>query len=99
MNDTPNLNIKDIVNLNQFALTDTEFRAGCREVLENSGCLLLANFLRSQAVELVRKEALINKHLAYYCVQEHNVYVTPQDENYSANHPQNHEILWSHTES
>jgi len=95
VNDTPELNIKDIVNLNQFALTDTEFRAGCREVLENSGCLLLANFLRSQAVELVRKEALINKHLAYYCVQEHNVYVTPQDENYSADHPRNRKLMSS----
>jgi hypothetical protein len=87
--------MKDIVDLKHFALADTEFRASCRDVLEKSGCLLLNHFLRPQAVELVREESLLNQHFAYYCVQEHNVYLTPQDENYSVDHPRNRNLTSS----
>ena len=51
--------LKDIVNLKQFALAETEFRSDCRGTLENKGCLILKNFLRPQAVKLIRKEALL----------------------------------------
>ena len=87
--------MKDIVNLKHFALADTKFRTNCRNVLEKSGCLLLNHFLRPQAVELIREEALLNQHLAYYCVQEHNVYLAPPDENYSVDHPRNRNLTSS----
>jgi hypothetical protein len=87
--------MKDIVDLKHFPLADTEFRASCRDILEKSGCLVLNHFLRPQALELIREEALLNQHLAYYCVQEHNVYLTPQDENYSADHPRNRNLTSS----
>ena len=87
--------MKDIVDLKHFALADTKFRTNCRNVLEKSGCLLLNHFLRPQAVELICKEALLNQYLAYYCAQEHNVYLAPQDENYSVDHPRNRNLTSS----
>jgi hypothetical protein len=87
--------MKDIVNLKHFALTDTKFRTNCRNVLEKNGCLLLNHFLRPQAVELIRKKAILNQHLAYYCVQEHNVYLAPKDANYSIDHPRNRNLTSS----
>ena len=84
--------LKDIVDLKQFALAETEFRSDCRDTLENSGCLILKNFLRPQAVKLIRKEALLNQYLAYYCIQEHNVYLTTKDTDYEDNHPRNRNL-------
>jgi len=84
--------MRNVVDLDQFALADIGFRASCREELERSGCLVLEGFLTPQAVTSVCKEALSNQHLAYYCVQEHNVYLTPQDENYSNDHPRNRNL-------
>ena len=87
--------MKEIVDLKRFALADTKFRTGCRDVLEQSGCLLLKHFLKPRAVELVREEAILNQHLAYYCMEEHNVYLTPQDEGYSVDHPRNRNLTSS----
>ena len=84
--------LKDIIDLKQFALTETDFRADCRDILEDSGCLILKNFLKPQAVKLIRKEALLNQYLAYYCIQEHNVYLTIKDMDYEDNHPRNRNL-------
>ena len=84
--------LKDIVDLKKFAIAETEFRSDCKDALENSGCLILKNFLRSQAVKLILEEALLNQHLAYYCIQEHNVYLSTQDTHYAENHPRNRNL-------
>jgi len=84
--------LKDIIDLKQFALADTDFQSDCRDILEDSGCLILKNFLKPQAVKLIRKEALLNQYLAYYCIQEHNVYLTIKDMDYEDNHPRNRNL-------
>ena len=84
--------LKDIIDLKQFALTETNFRSDCRDILEDSGCLMLKNFLKPQAVKLIRKEALLNQYLAYYCIQKHNVYLTTKDMDYEDNHPRNRNL-------
>ena len=84
--------MKDMVDIERFALADNEFRAACREELERSGCVVLEGFLTPQAVDSMCKEARSNQQLAYYCVQEHNVYLTPQDENYPHDHPRNRKL-------
>ena len=84
--------LKDIADLKQFALAKTKFQSDCRDILESSGCLILKNFLSPQAVKLARKEALLNQYLAYYCIQEHNVYLTTQDTDYDENHPRNRSL-------
>lgn len=84
--------MQDMVDIERFALADNEFRAACREELERSGCVVLEGFLTPQAVDSMCKEARSNQQLAYYCVQEHNVYLTPQDENYPHDHPRNRKL-------
>lgn len=87
--------IADIVDLHQFQLADADFRTHCRNVLESSGCVLLNGFLRPDAVQSICQEAVLNQHLAYFCRQEHNVYLTPTDENYAASHPRNRRVISS----
>ncbi len=79
----------NIVDLERFALSDRIFRKRCRDALEYDGYLLLRGFLRPDAVQSVCQAALENQHLAYYCVQEHNVYLTPGDEEFPSDHPRN----------
>ena len=82
----------DVVDLDRFALADNEFRATCHEELNKNGCLVLKRFLTPEAVASVCDEALSNQHLAYYCEQQHNVYLTPQDANYAIGHPRNRNL-------
>ena len=84
--------LKDIIDLKHFALAETDFRSDCRDIFEDSGYLILKNFLKPQAVKLICKEALLNQYLAYYCIQEHNVYLTTKDTDYEDNHPRNRNL-------
>ena len=85
-------NIKDIVDLNEFDLAAPALRKHCRDTLDSTGCLLLKGFLRPEAVHSVCQEALSNQYLAYYCLQEHNVYLTPRDEGYPLEHTRNRSV-------
>ena len=84
--------MRDVVNLNDYALADTAFRASCRDALDERGCLVLKRFLTHDATQSVCEEALRNQHLAFYCRQKHNVYLTPDEANYASEHPQNREL-------
>jgi len=86
------IKMQDIVDLYEFDLADPDFREHCRDVLESSGCVLLKGFLKPEAVQNVCQEALSNQHLAYYCLQEHNVYLTPRDEKYPLEHTRNRSV-------
>lgn len=87
--------IADIVDLHQFQLANADFRRHCRDALESSGCVLLSGFLKPEAVQSICQDALLNQHLAYFCRREHNVYLTPTDENYAADHPRNRCVVSS----
>ena len=46
-------------------------------------------------LQSIRQESVDKQHLAFYCVQNHNVYLTPADENFSCDHPRNREVVSS----
>ena len=87
--------MKDVVNQESYPLEDTGFRENCRDALAESGCLVLEQFLAAEAVQRIREEALENQHLAYYCQQKHNVYLTAEEANHSAEHPRNRKLTSS----
>lgn len=88
----PGMKLQNIIDADRFDLSDGDFRRSCRETLDQDGCLLLEGFLRSGSVQSVCEEAINNQHLAYYCVQEHNVYLTPEDDEFPTDHPRNRKI-------
>jgi hypothetical protein len=87
--------LRDIVNLQHYKLHSPGFRSDCQHALDESGVLVLQDFLQSAAIASIRKEGDENRHHAYYTVGKHNIYLTPPDPEYSADHCRNREVVSS----
>ena len=66
-----------------------DFRAACKNTLDENGALIVRNFVQPAAIESIQREGRSHQHLAYYTVNDHNIYLTPPDEGYPAEHPRN----------
>lgn len=89
------MNIESIVNMENYPLADQDFRSSCHQTLNGDGAIVMPGFLKPEAVEAVRREGEENKHLAYFSRQEHNVYLTPPDKEYAADHTRNRIVISS----
>ena len=89
------MDIESIVNTDSCPLTDVEFRASCRATLNRTGVIVIRRFVKPAIVDAIRREGADRKHLAYFCRQEHNVYLTPPDETYPADHTRNRIVVSS----
>ena len=69
----------DIVNLEQYPLSDSKFRTQCKGNLDEDGVLVLDNFLTSLAIASIKNEGIDNQHLAYFTEKNHNIYLSPSD--------------------
>lgn len=87
--------LTDIVDLERYKLHSSGFRSDCRRALDETGVLVLQNFLKSAAIALIRNEGNENRHHAYYTVSKHNIYLAPSDPEYSADHARNREVASS----
>lgn len=82
-------NPKTVINLQKYALDETNFRVRCRQALTERGALVLPDFLHPDALRRIRTEGLEQEHRAFYSSQKHNVYLEPADRDYEADHPRN----------
>lgn len=89
------MDLADIINLDDCPLEDEKFKADCKNTLDKDGVLVLNNFLRAGMLERVRREGQDNQDKAYFCVQKHNVYLTPSDPDYPENHSRNRKVISS----
>ena len=67
----------------------------CKEILDKEGVLVLKELLQPNIIQTILKEAESQEYLAYFCVNNHNVYLEPSDNSYSANHARNRNIVSS----
>lgn len=86
------MNLKDIIDFSAHPIDELAFQQQCKNHLDNNGALVLKNFLTPNAIEQVKKEGRDNHHLAYYCTDDHNVYLTDNDPAYPDDHPRNRSI-------
>ena len=87
--------LADIINLEQYPLQDEDFRTDCKRVLDENGALVMHNFLNPAAITSIRNEGEVNRHLAYYTANNHNIYLAPSDPEYPIDHPRNREVASS----
>ena len=87
--------LASIINLDAHPLDDANFRAQCKQSLDEQGALVIPNFLKPAAITSIQVEGEKNKHLAYYTANEHNIYLTSSDPNYSMDHPRNKAVASS----
>ena len=81
-----------VVSIGQFPLAEEAFRDACRASLDAEGVLVLPDFLTSAALETILAESADRRELAYFCAQKHNVYLTPLDPEFPADHTRNREV-------
>ena len=84
-----------IVDLEQYPLSDYEFRTQCKKKLDQDGVLVLDNFLTPLAIASIQGEGTDNQHLAYFTEKNHNIYLSPSDPEFPLDHPRNREVVSS----
>lgn len=89
------MELKQLVNLERHAIADEAFRTACRADLDQDGVLALPEFLLPEAVEKVRLEGTAHQDKAYFCNQNHTVYLDPQDPDFATGHPRNRLVVSS----
>jgi len=85
-------NIAEIVNLERKPLEDADFQQKCKDQLDANGVLVLDGFLQPQAIESIKEEGILKQDSAYYTANSHNIYLSPNDPEFSADHPRNRKI-------
>jgi len=86
--------ISDIVDLDRYPL-DAAFGAECAAMLDRNGVLVLPDFIRAQALEVMQSEANAGLPDAYFCAQNHSVYLTPHNDAFPADHAANRQVVSS----
>jgi hypothetical protein len=89
------MDLKTIVDLESYPLAEQNFRTSCHETLSRTGVLVMRQFLRPECISAIKREGEDGKHRAYFCRQEHNVYLTPPDEKFPMDHPRNRTVISS----
>lgn len=88
------MQIADIVDLDRYPL-DHGFANDCGAILDAEGVLVLPDFIRPAALEQMQAEARAGQKDAYFCAQNHSVYLTPPDAAYAPDHPVNRQVVSS----
>jgi hypothetical protein len=84
-----NQSLKSIVDQKKYPLSDNSFISKCKYFIDKDGCVALPGFLTKNTIKKLIEESNKNEHKAFYCKQEHSVYISPVDENFPADHPRN----------
>lgn len=86
--------LNDIVDLDSYPL-DAAFGAQCAATLQADGVLVLPDFIRPQALAQMRQDAEDGAPEAYFCAQNHSVYLTPPQPDLPPDHPANLQVVSS----
>lgn len=89
------MQLYEIVDLERFALGDAAFIAACRATLDRDGVLVLPDFLRAGALAAAHAESVAKQDRAYFCAQNHSVYLTPHNAEFADEHPANRQVVSS----
>lgn len=83
----------EIINQHRYPLLDVHFRRQCKATLDQSGALVLPEFLNPVAIRAIQEEGAQKQHRAYYTATNHNVYLRPFDHDFAQDHPRNREVV------
>ena len=89
------MKLQEIIDIQTYPVLDQGFRAQCKDTLDQTGVLILPEFLRAPAIAAIYQEGQDGEDKAYFCNQNHNVYLTEPDPNYASDHPRNRDVLSS----
>ena len=87
--------IADIVDAARHPIMDTDFRDECCQTLGREGVLVLADFIQPEALQIMLSESKAAQDDAYFCTQNHSIYLTPPNPDLPATHPANRQVVSS----
>jgi len=87
--------LPNLINYVKHPLRNETYRLKCKKILDKEGVLVLSELLQDKTILRILKDAEAHEHLAYYCVNKHNVYLEPSDNSYPSNHARNRNIVSS----
>jgi len=87
--------LEDIVEMGRHPIGQAEFGAACNSALDRDGVVVLQGFIRPDALAKMLEEAEAGQDRAYFCAQDHSVYLTPDDAAFAPDHPANRKVVSS----
>ncbi len=84
-----------IVDTARHPLQDAAYQNACADRLGADGVLKLEGFLTAEALAALQAEAAAGETDAYFCAQNHSVYLTPPDPGFPPEHPANRQVVSS----
>ncbi len=89
---TKAVTLADVINTDRWNLSDADVQMRCKAQLDQQGVIVLPNFLRKKTLQALQQEALARQSDAYYTNATHNVYLSPNDDAFSPEHPRNRQV-------
>lgn len=86
------MRIDEIVDHDRHAIGAADFVDACRDTLDTTGVLVLKNFIQPAALAKMHQEGTQGQEQAYFCTQNHSVYLTPPDPAFGPDHPANRQV-------
>ena len=83
------MKLTEIIDLENYPITDAGFQAKCHKTLEDNGAILLTDFLTKDALKAICDEGEAKKDLAYFTKDKHNIYISDADPKYPEDHIRN----------
>ena len=87
--------LSSVIDNVKHPLESETYRLKCKETLDKEGVLVLKELLLLSAIQSILEEAENQKHLVYYCTNNHNVYLKPSDESFPSDHARNKTVVSS----
>ena len=87
--------LSSVIDNVKHSLESEAYQLKCKKILDKEGVLVLKELLQTNIIQKILKEAESQEHLAYFCVNNHNVYLEPSDNSFSLNHARNRNIVSS----
>ena len=89
------MELREIVDTARHPIGEAGFMAHCRKTLDEDGALVLADFLQPAALAAMQAEGEARMDRAYFCAQDHTVYLTPPEPSLPADHAANRMVVSS----
>lgn len=89
------MRFEECVDVVRHPLSSAAFVERCRSDLQTHGALVLPDFLTSDGLTQLVTESMESRSDAYFCRQDHSVYLTPEDPSFPAEHAANRKVVSS----
>lgn len=86
------MNLAHIINLQDYPIADKAFQHQSRQTIMKNGVLNLPNFLKPEALKMIKQEGIENKDKAYFKSNSHNIFLTAADDSYTEDHAYNRQV-------